>query len=241
MRNRLGHAAPQQQFAILHRDPHADHHEHDGVDRLAPKRSNQQDLGECPEDDATHDREAECGEKIHVGQRERRERRVGAQRIELTMGEVHDVHQPEDEGEPDAQQGVRPAEHQAVHQVLEELIHYFRANSGSATLPSRICTMKIEGLLWPLSLPAGPSLSKWIGPLTPVTFTRHSASRTIFGSSFPPIFIASAIVRMPSWPRNPSVRPSNGWPRLAHSSTKALASLPSGMDSGNQGMKKTMW
>src|SRR5262249_55744127 len=180
-------------------------------------------------------------EEVRLDQRQRRERRVGAERVELAVGEVHHVHQPEDEREPDAQQRVRPAEHQAVHQVLKELVHYFRANSGNATFPSRIWTMKIDGLLWPLSLPAGPSFSKWMGPLTPVMLTRHRASRIAFGSSLPASFMAWAMVRMPSWPRNPSVRPSNGWPRFAHSSTNALASLPSGIASGNHGMKKTMW
>src|SRR6266446_6536485 len=241
MRDRLRHAAPHQELAVLHGDPDADHDQHDGVDGLAPERANEEEFRERTEDEATDDGHTERGEEVQVGQRQGGERRIGAQRVELAVGEVHDVHQPEDERQPDAQQRVRPAEHQAVHQVLKELIHYFRANSGSATLPSRICTMKIEGLLWPLSLPAGPSFSKWMGPLTPVRFTRQSASRTALASSFPAPFTASASVTMPSGPRKPSVRPSNGLPRLAHSSTNALASLPSGMDSGNQGMKKTMW
>src|SRR5256886_14677604 len=151
------------------------------------------------------------------------------------MGEVHDVHEPEDEREADAQQGVGPAEHQAVHQVLKERVY-----QGNATLPSLIWTTKMLGFDWPLSLPAGPSFSNLIGPLTPIRLTLQRASRTALGSSLPATRIASAIVAIPSWPRKPSVSPSKGWPRLAHSSTNALASLPSGIDSGNHGMKKTM-
>ena len=74
-----------------------------------------------------------------------------------------------------------------------------------------------------------------------MTLTFHSASRTALGSALPAILIASTTVAMPSWPRKPSVSPSNGWPRLFHSSTKALASLPSGIASGNHGRKKRMW
>src|SRR2546425_6003028 len=173
-------------------------------------------------------------------EREHRERRIGAERVELAVGEVHHAHEAEDQGEADAEQRVRAAQHQAVHQVLQELLHYFFMKSGSATLPSRTWTRKIDGLLWPLSLPAGPSFSNLIGPLTPVNETFHSASWMALGSSLPASFTASTIVAMPSWPRKPSVSPSKGWPRLAHSSTNALASLPSGSASGNHGMKKTM-
>src|SRR5437660_1598781 len=176
MRDRLRHAAPHQELAVLHGDPDADHDQHDGVDGLVPEKAKEDKVRDRTDDEATDDGQTERGEEVQIGQRQGGERRIGAQRVELTVGEVHDVHQPEDERQPDAQQRVRPAERQAVHQVLKELIHYFRANSGSATLPSRICTMKIEGLLWPLSLPAGPSFSKWMGPLTPVRFTRKSVS-----------------------------------------------------------------
>jgi hypothetical protein len=61
-----------------------------------------------------------------------------------------------------------------------------------------IWTTKIEGLLCPLSLPAGPSLSNLIGPLRPVKETFHSAAWMAFGSSLPASFTASAIVAMPS-------------------------------------------
>src|SRR5262245_45868591 len=246
MRNRLGDAAPDEELAVLHGDPEADHHEHGCVDRLAPEGPQQRHLAEPAQDGAGGDRHHERREEIRAGQREAGERHICPQRVELAVGEVDDVHEAEDEGEPDAQQGVRPAEHQAVHQVLKELLHpaaryFFARKSGSATLPSRICTMKMLGWLWPLSFPAGPSFSNLIGPFTPIKLTFQRASRTALGSSLPATRIASAMVAMPSWPRKPAVSPSNGCPRLVHSSTNALASLPSGMASGNHGMKNTMW
>ena len=90
-------------------------------------------------------------------------------------------------------------------------------------------------------MPAGPSFSNLMGPLSPITLTFQSAACTAFGSALPASRMASAAVSTPSWPRKPSVSPSKGWPRLAHSSTKAFASLPSGIDSGNQGRKNRMW
>src|SRR2546426_962784 len=97
------------------------------------------------------------------------------------------------------------------------------------------------GRLWPLSLPAGPSFSNLIGPFSPIRLTFQSASRMACGSARLAIRIASAIVATPSWPRKPSVSPSNGLPRLVHSSTNAFARFGSGIASGNHGMKKTMW
>src|SRR5262249_43167841 len=149
----------------------------------------------------------------------------------LPVSEVHDVHEPEDQRETHPEQTVGGAQQEPVQQMLEQLFHgpgragsryFLAAKAGSAIFPSLISTRKMLGLLWPLSLPAGPSLSNLIGPLTPMMFTFHSASRTALGSGCPAILMASAAVRMPSWPRKPSVSPSKGWPRLFHSSTKAL-------------------
>src|SRR5205807_2409177 len=216
MRDRLRHAAPHQELAVLHGDPDADHDQHDGVDGLAPERANEDEFRDRTDDEATDDGQTERGEEVQIGQRQGGERRIGAQRVELTVGEVHDVHQPEDERQPDAQQRVRPAEHQAVHQVLKELIHYFRANSGSATLPSRICTMKIEGLLWPLSLPAGtesgnqgrkktrwyaPSaaapacLMSWVGEDEPPVVTIFRRSRCSWACFSTSVICSTAVVR----------------------------------------------
>src|SRR5262249_11442419 len=240
MRDRARDAAPHEELGVLHRDPDADHHQHDGVDRVTAQRTQQGALGQRAEQGAGGDGHAEGRQKRQPGERQRREGGVGPERVELAVREVHHAHEAEDQGETDAEQRVGAAQHQAVHQVLQELLHYFFMKSGSATLPSRTCTMKIDGLLWPLSLPAGPSFSNLIGPFTPVNDTFHSASWIAFGSSLPAILIASTMVAMPSWPRNPSVSPSNGLPRLFHSSTNALASLASGIASGNHGMKKTM-
>src|SRR5947209_16734151 len=234
--DRLRHAAPDQELSVLHRDPHADHHEHRRVDRFGAERAQECPLAQGAERRAARDRRQHGHEEVSTREAERGERRVGAQRVELAVGEVHDVHQAEDEREADAQQGIGPAEHQAVHQVLKERVY-----QGNATLPSLIWTTKMLGFDWPLSLPAGPSFSNLIGPLTPTRLTFQRASRIALGASLPATRIASASVAMPSWPRNPSVSPSNGWPRLLHSSTNILASLPSGIASGNQGMKKTMW
>src|SRR5207249_8523063 len=180
MGDRLRHASPEQKLSVLHRDPHADHHQHRRVDGFGAERTQQGELAHGAQRYAAGDRRQHGRDEVGTREAERRERRVRAQRVELAMGEVHDVHEPEDEREADAQQGVGPAEHQAVHQVLKERVY-----QGNATLPSLIWTTKMLGFDWPLSLPAGPSFSNLIGPLTPTRLTFQRASRIALGSSLP--------------------------------------------------------
>jgi len=103
VRDGLGDAAPDQQLGVLHGDPEADHDQHDGIDRLPPQRSEEHQLGEGAEDHAGGHGHGERADEGQAAQRHRRERRVGAQRIELAVGEVHDVHEAEDQGQPDPQ------------------------------------------------------------------------------------------------------------------------------------------
>src|SRR5207245_942812 len=143
---------------------------------------------------AAGDRRQHGRDEVGTREAERRERRVRAQRVELAMGEVHDVHEPEDECEADAQQGVGPAAHQAVHQVLRERVY-----QGDATLPSLIWTRKMLGFDWPLSLPAGPAFPNLSGALAPpmLSFPRASplAPRCSCACFITSVICSTAVVR----------------------------------------------
>ncbi len=39
------------------------------------------------------------------------------------MGEIHHAHDAEDQRQPNAEQGIGPAEHDGIEQMLEELVH----------------------------------------------------------------------------------------------------------------------
>jgi hypothetical protein len=112
-------AAPRQELAVLQRDPEADHHQHGRVDRLAAQRPEQHALARRPGQRAEPDGDDEGREEAEAAEGERGERRIGAERVELTVGEVHETHETEDQGEADAEQRVRAAQHQAIHQVLQ--------------------------------------------------------------------------------------------------------------------------
>jgi len=64
-------------------------------------------------------------------------------------------------------------------------------------------------MLWPLSMPEGPTLLNLIFPPSPVSSTFHKAARIAAASGLPALVTAAAIVRMPSYPRKLSVRPAN--------------------------------
>ena len=101
-----GDAAPAQELGVLHGDPQPDHHQHDGVDRLAPERPEEEALAHGARHGAHCDGETDGEEEIHAGGGERGEDGVRAQRVELAVGEVDHVHQPEDEREPDPEQAI---------------------------------------------------------------------------------------------------------------------------------------
>ncbi len=61
-------------------------------------------------------------EEVQPAQRQAGEGQVGPQRVELAVGEVDEVHEPEDQGEADAEQRIGAAQHQAIHQVLQERV-----------------------------------------------------------------------------------------------------------------------
>ncbi len=48
---------------------------------------------------------------------------IGAEGVELAMGEIDDPHDPEDQGEPDAEERVSAAERGRIGEMLEELVH----------------------------------------------------------------------------------------------------------------------
>jgi hypothetical protein len=116
------------------------------------------------------------------------------------VGEVHDAHDPEDQGQTDAEQRVRTAENDGVDEVLEELIHGGTGTQafGTTTLPFSMRTRYTLQMLWPLSLPAGPTLPNLIFPPRPVSSMFQNASRIAPASGLPALAIAAAMVRMPS-------------------------------------------
>ena len=76
------------------------------IDSLRSGRSSET-LAERASGGAGSDRQRQRDEEVKARPRERGERRVGPQRVELAVGEVDHVHEAEDEGEPDARAGVR--------------------------------------------------------------------------------------------------------------------------------------
>jgi len=87
-------------------------------------------------------------------------------------------------------------------------------------LPSLIWTMKMLGLLCPLSLPAGPSFSNLMGPFTPITLTCHIASRTALGSALPASRIASTAEI--GWSTDFGDRFDEFWSELQHQGCQVL-------------------
>ncbi|MGE4658129.1 MAG: hypothetical protein AAEI08_04260 [Gammaproteobacteria bacterium] len=69
------------------------------------------------------------------------------------MGEIHNPHDPEDEGQPDTEKGVRPSRNQGVHKMLQELFQ----EAGSFTADES-CTWKpIAFLVTPVRV-----ISAWV-------------------------------------------------------------------------------
>ena len=137
--DRLGHAAPDQELGVLHHDPAADHHQHHGVDVGAAHRPQQRDLDQRAEqragDDGNHQPEEEIepergGDEIDG---------VGAEGVELAVGEIHHPHDAENQRQADAEQRVGSAEDDGVHEVLEELVH------EPVTVLSRACSQAWRG------------------------------------------------------------------------------------------------
>ena len=56
----------------------------------------------------------------------KREHHVGAEAVELAVGEIHHPHDAEDQRQADAEQRVNAAEHEGVHTMLEEFVHAAR-------------------------------------------------------------------------------------------------------------------
>src|SRR5689334_4763963 len=73
-----------------------------------------------------------------------------------------------------------------------------RVQRTSATLPLSIFTTYTAAVLWPLSLPEGPTLLKAILPLSPVNWVFHNAVRIASGSALPAFAIAATMVWIPS-------------------------------------------
>src|SRR5262249_20840450 len=109
------------------------------------------------------------------------------------------------------------------------------------TLPPSIRTRYTLGTFCALSCPAGPCLMKAMSPLTPCTFTPQSALVIAAASGLPAALMPSTMVKRPSQPRKPSVRPPAGRPFAFHADTKRLATSGFLTASGNQGVKNTTW
>src|SRR4051795_728464 len=69
---------------------------------------------------------------------------------------------------------------------------------GSTTFALSTLIRYTLGMLWPLSLPAGPCFSNLILPFSPISSVSHSALVIASGSALPAFSIATAMVRMPS-------------------------------------------
>ena len=121
--DRLRHARPGQLLEVLQRDPGADHHQHGGVDVGAPQPAQQRELDRRAEHDPEQHRQRQGEEEVHAGQHHPHEHHVGAEAVELAVGEVHHPHDAEDQRQPDAQQRIGAAQDERIECVLEQLIH----------------------------------------------------------------------------------------------------------------------
>jgi len=70
------------------------------------------------ERNAENDGQDEREEEVHPGEHHPHEHHVGAEAVELAVGEVHHPHDAEDQRQADAQQRIGPAEDEGVDAVL---------------------------------------------------------------------------------------------------------------------------
>ena len=75
------------------------------------------------ERDAEQHRQQQREEEVHAGEHHPHVHHVGAEAVELAVGEVHHPHDAEDQRQADAQQRVGAAQDERVEAVLEQLIH----------------------------------------------------------------------------------------------------------------------
>ena len=72
-----------------------------------------------PSSDGQHERQ----EEVHARQHHPHVHHVGAEAVELAVGEVHHPHDAEDQRQPDAQQRIGAAQDEGVEAMLKELVH----------------------------------------------------------------------------------------------------------------------
>jgi hypothetical protein len=110
-------------LGVLHHDHGADHDDHGGIDVSSAHRAQQHHLDQRAEKAAGHDRDQQRKKEIEAEQDGDEVDEIGAERVKLAMGEIHDPHDPEDQGQADAEQRIGAAEDQHVDHVLEEFGH----------------------------------------------------------------------------------------------------------------------
>jgi len=127
LRERRGHqqgdAAPDELLGVLHRDPGADHHQHHGVGIGGAERAQQHEFDERAQRKAEQRRQRDGGEEIQLKHGDEQIGQVGAEGVELAVGEIDHPHDPEDQREADAEQRVGAAQHERVQEVLEKFVH----------------------------------------------------------------------------------------------------------------------
>jgi hypothetical protein len=97
--------------------------ENQPVERLAPVQGPQgHDLGDRA-DDADDERGGDERDPEGVRETDHDEPRVGAQHVELAVGEVHDTEQPEDDRQAQREQSQRGPEDEAVQQLGQQYGH----------------------------------------------------------------------------------------------------------------------
>ena len=97
----LRDTAPGQHLSVLHNDPGANHHQHGRVDVGAAHGPQEYELDHGPNHHPAEDRQEQREEEVDPKQHGEREHRIGAEGVELPMGEVHHPHDAEDQGQPD--------------------------------------------------------------------------------------------------------------------------------------------
>ena len=89
------------------------------------------------------DREHQRGEEVDAEPHHQRVHHVGAERVELAVGEVDHAHDAEDQREPDPEQRVGPSQHEGVEAMLEELVQW--------KVPDGVCAPSPASLFFSLS------------------------------------------------------------------------------------------
>ena len=116
--DRLGDARPDELLGVLQNDPGADHHQHGGVDVGACDGAQKEEFKHRTQHYAQDDGEDDGEEEVHPKDDGEQVHHIGAEGVEFAVAEVDDLHDAEDEGQPDAEQRVGATQNDGIGYML---------------------------------------------------------------------------------------------------------------------------